>query len=601
MTKTTLPKIFWILWAAFFLAPGQRSSGQDLASPQKAADDVTQEVVDADFNSVIKRIKQYKQSGNAVQARKAISDDLVPYVALVAAPHYSLLASFRSQLQEWRTDVQTESSTSSPGTTSLVSKGSVPTVLGLAVENGALTQTTSGTSVTFRTNPTGLIKALQKYGYAESGPDSYRDPVIRFVRKVSGAVTFNIGTNNNTGSVGQGAQGGTFTGSAQQISGIEFRYDILNHRDPREPRYTREFEDLRKGALANVAENLKEFGRQIEGIPPQGFLEKEAATAAEAERKKQAYDAAVTLKSKAVEGSAAADDAARAVNEARAELEQATSEAEKAKATAETSVAVQKDKFEGWRARAQKYIDDAPDADSVNAAVLKAAKDFVSTFGDDPATKAAANTAAQAISDFLKAQGGIRGKIDKSPILTLEYTDTRQGTMATMMSMASAGASPATPGAKLPDLSNFKLILAGGTVGGTTLTANASLTLFNSNPQAPAKGRIRDFQLSGQADIPLREIQSIGVPTLTFSGLFLSLRKQPLGMPVQVNGVNVNLKGNIGFAQAKISFPVKKGSGVNVPLSVTYASRTELNKEHDIRGSIGMTLDLDSIFAAVKP
>ena len=101
--------------------------------------------------------------------------------------------------------------------------------------------------------------------------------------------------------------------------------------------------------------------------------------------------------------------------------------------------------------------------------------------------------------------------------------------------------------------------------------------------------------------MPLREIQSIGVPTLTFAGLFLSLREQPLGIPVQVNGVNVNLKGNMGFAQAKISFPVKKGSGVNVPLSITYASRTELNKEHDVRGSVGMTLDLDTIFAGLKP
>jgi hypothetical protein len=107
--------------------------------------------------------------------------------------------------------------------------------------------------------------------------------------------------------------------------------------------------------------------------------------------------------------------------------------------------------------------------------------------------------------------------------------------------------------------------------------------------------------LSGQVDIPLREIQNIGVPTLTFSGLFLALRQQPLGTPVQVSGVNVDLKGNIGLAQAKVSFPVKKGSGVNVPLSFTYASRTELNKEHDVRGNVGMTLHLDTVFANLKP
>jgi hypothetical protein len=63
----------------------------------------------------------------------------------------------------------------------------------------------------------------------------------------------------------------------------------------------------------------------------------------------------------------------------------------------------------------------------------------------------------------------------------------------------------------------------------------------------------------------------------------------------------VNLKGGLGLAQAKVTFPVKKGSGVRVPLSITYASRTELNREHDVSGQIGVTFNLDSVFAAMKP
>jgi hypothetical protein len=101
--------------------------------------------------------------------------------------------------------------------------------------------------------------------------------------------------------------------------------------------------------------------------------------------------------------------------------------------------------------------------------------------------------------------------------------------------------------------------------------------------------------------VPLNEIGNVGVPTLTFSSLFSSLRQQPLCMPIEVNGVTVNMKGNLGLAQAKISIPLGKGSGVRVPISITYASRTEFNLEHDVSGQIGVTFNLDSVFAAMKP
>jgi hypothetical protein len=519
------------------------------STPQvSATEQATADLKAALFGNLINEIKKAKAAGNAPHARALITQEMNPYMLLAADP--SFRAAFGAEIQEWRTDVQTGSPASSTGTTSLVSKGSVPSLLGLAVEDGALTQTASGTSVTFRTNPTGLISALQKHGYAESGPASYKDPVVEFVSKVSAAITFNTGAGNNattttssgtTASQGSQAQG-ILTGSAQQISSFDFRYDIYNHRDPRDNKYVHVWEGLRNRQLKTLGDKVNAFANQLKGILSTGEFEP-----------------------------------------------------------------VQHAKFQAWEASAQAKIDSsdanaaATAPNSVDAVVLSIADDFVKTFGNDPAIKAAADAAGRAFSGYLTGTKNTRNMISSSPIVTLEYTDTRQATMATTMSMASASESPATPGVKPPDLSDFKLIIAGGTVWGATLTGNASLTLFNSNPQAPEKGRVRDFQLSGQFDVPLREIQGIGVPTLTFAGLYLSLRQQPLGTPVQVNGVNVDLKGNMGFAQAKISFPVKKGSGVNVPLSFTYASRTELNKEHDVRGSIGMTLDLDTVFASLKP
>jgi hypothetical protein len=58
-----------------------------------------------------------------------------------------------ARLEEARIDKQVGGAGSNAGSTSIVSKGSVPAILGLAVENGALTRSVSGTTVTFRGNP----------------------------------------------------------------------------------------------------------------------------------------------------------------------------------------------------------------------------------------------------------------------------------------------------------------------------------------------------------------------------------------------------------------------------------------------------------------
>jgi hypothetical protein len=56
----------------------------------------------------------------------------------------------------------------------------------------------------------------------------------------------------------------------------------------------------------------------------------------------------------------------------------------------------------------------------------------------------------------------------------------------------------------------------------------------------------------------------------------------------------LDTKGNIVVFQAQLTIPM--GETVRVPFSVTWASRSELLKEKDVRGQIGMTLDLDGLF-----
>ena len=53
-------------------------------------------------------------------------------------------------------------------------------------------------------------------------------------------------------------------------------------------------------------------------------------------------------------------------------------------------------------------------------------------------------------------------------------------------------------------------------------------------------------------------------------------------------------KGHIGVVQGKLTIPI---NGVmRVPISITWSNRTELIKEEDLRGQIGLTFDLDNVF-----
>src|SRR6266851_2762194 len=85
------------------------------------------------------------------------------------------------------------------------------------------------------------------------------------------------------------------------------------------------------------------------------------------------------------------------------------------------------------------------------------------------------------------------------------------------MATGAASVSPAG-GMALPDLSNVNLIgefSMGKSRGAPELTANATATFFNSVPTGSTAGSLRDFRLSTQLDVPLREIGGVGQPRLS--------------------------------------------------------------------------------------
>ena len=222
----------------------------------------------------------------------------------------------------------------------------------------------------------------------------------------------------------------------------------------------------------------------------------------------------------------------------------------------------------------------------------------------DPAIQTAVDQAAEALFNLAGARNNLIDNVMKSPILSVEYNLINQANQPLVNT--GSNTTVTTPG-RIPNLSNINIIFATPLFHNTSnidsksrnyaqLTANLSTTLFNSTPAGSNAGRIRDYQLSGQVDIPSGTIPNIGDATTTFSGVLLALLQQPLGQMVQVNGVDVNTKGNIGLFQAKLNIKVKN-TGVQIPISFTYATRTELVKESDVRGNVGVTFNLDSLFA----
>ncbi len=105
------------------------------------------------------------------------------------------------------------------------------------------------------------------------------------------------------------------------------------------------------------------------------------------------------------------------------------------------------------------------------------------------------------------------------------------------------------------------------------VTLNMALTRYHS-------GGLRDVQLAGQLDRKLGEVAGFGNATLTMAGSYQWMKEV--------------VTGHIGVFQTKLSLPA--GKTVKIPFSVTWANRTELIKEKDVRGQVGLTLDMDSLF-----
>jgi hypothetical protein len=111
------------------------------------------------------------------------------------------------------------------------------------------------------------------------------------------------------------------------------------------------------------------------------------------------------------------------------------------------------------------------------------------------------------------------------------------------------------------------------------------------------KKRIRDFNFSGQVDYKVGSLLGFGDVTFFLSGRYerqMENAMDPMGTVV------MSTKGDIAVGQIGMRIPIK-GTGLKVPISFSFANRTELIKEKEVRGNIGFTFDLDTLFSNVKP
>jgi hypothetical protein len=421
-------------------------------------------------------------------------------------------SSFITAAQEQRVDQQVGAGPSSSGTTSLVTKGGVPYLLGLATENGAATQSQSGTTITFRANPAGVINAFARKGFITGYREDDNDPFMKFLRKTSLGFTFDTS---------RGAQPGVFTGDKQQLSAFSARFEFVNERNPLLAKYQRDWERLNATAgidLANQTWKSTKAMITFEVAPGQDWVFSDPALQAWLDQTNQRLGAIPNA------------------------------------------------------------MELTPRANAI-AKVLEEQYDVLPVKLLKPETVTSVTEFGTKLLEFQSERQKLLDKIAKGKIFTLEYTNNR--------------------GVNAPDTSNVNFIAATGTGSRIDLTANGSFTFFNKLPVAsittPTAGRVRDFQFAGQLTKPFTI--GDGQFDFWFSGRYERLLADA---STQAGTTMPATKGDIAVGQLGINIPIKS-LGIKFPISVTFANRTELIKEKEVRGNIGFTMNWDTLFSKLKP
>jgi hypothetical protein len=418
-------------------------------------------------------------------------------------------------IEEARVDKQVGAPGNGAGSTSAVSKGAVPSILGIAVENGALTQTTSDTTVTLRGNLVGWLDLVKNQGFIASYQDD--GAVVRQLRRVSYSLTLNTDTGETaTASSGLGgfspaAIRKQLSETGQQLAGYSVRVAIWDQRDPR------------------TAKNRA---------------------------------AVATMLTPAIDAALKADNFLNDV---------LNSEEYNFKWLPETASLLNNPTLDEKGLERVLYRQ----LEVIRLHMINRIDGF-----DKRVTKALL-----ALEGFDQARLKVFQAMQKRPLVAVEYVATREN--------------------ELPDKATWRAIAEGQWGPRLDLTANVSWTLQRQPATTLASGSknmdVRDFQAAAQLEVPLASAEKalastsgLGVPS--FAVAYLSQKLTDKATIAFAGNTFALDEGWIHVVQAKVTLPVK-GSGVKIPLSISFANRTELLKEKTIRGHVGLTFDLDVLSA----
>lgn len=414
------------------------------------------------------------------------------------------------QIEMERTDKQLGAGASSSGSTSVVEKAGIPWLLGLAIENGAITQSSDETGLTLSTSPYALLK-LGK----EDTPDLYTGygTPLDLARRIGISAVFPLSSDGTADERNFDPE--TFSEATAKVV-------VWGDRNPRSPRYVAEWD---RKILPQVRKRLEQ-----DTLLAQAVLDDPVVRSA-VERISSAVMRRVEAKRSASPQSAMLASDLKAV-------------------------------FEEEIGEGLKAIDPARWEEARRQAVVAAAR----------RTAVAYSTVGAEGKDLQE----MLDKLAKSPEVSFAYTYHH----------------------KLDDVDYSEIkLLADIQTEYVDILGNAIVSfnhgdgvLTNSEGQVLHRDGFRNCSVSVALEKRFRNFFPVRVNdgglsevTLSLSGRFEHLQ---------------DVDDNIGVGQAKIVIPL--ATGVDLPISMTYASRSEYIDEEEVRGNFGISIDTDKIYSLAK-
>jgi hypothetical protein len=496
------------------------------------------------------------------------------YFALYATQDESLLSSFLSSLADSNLGTHLGSIVSSPGTTNVAERSGYSSVLGLALESGAVTQSSSGNTLTLQANALSIYRLLDNqyvFQYCPGGGmDCQGGAWASFLNRVSGSAALTLSsasTQSVTGSASGGSGSGSAAGSqappsataliqnsASQLTGFTVHFQIWNKLDLRSKEYIAAWKKAIGGkavttaAAAAVAKTNAFSWFNLQPKPP-------ATTTADLDwllRSTVSVRQAIQLGS---------DDS-----------------------VVSNTIAQQ------WIVLIAAHKDDPNFSLSSIQQFLQTANLYLA------ARDAAVAEARQQSGSGLSFEYDYSRPLNqpRTSVLRLAYT-----LHPSVIASDTAGTGKLPDGTGAEHGSQQKGPRP--SVNDTAITFNAAAEFYDSPPEGTSA--FRDLQGAVQLD------HHFGSTIGTLAGYY-QYQKTPAAIVIGQSNLapdtNITLpgaaatllvpKGNIVVAQAKLTFSLKNGA--TVPVAFTWANRTELIKASEVRGHVGIDFDWSSLFAS---